>query len=401
MMNKKILPTKKIVLIFVSVFLALIIIFGAVLGITLAVRNSRAAVRYKNVTMDSGVASYFETYYKYRYMSALSRAGVKDVRDDIEFWSTASGNGKTYGEMLAEESMAYISSIAVANYLFNSYSNLSSSDKKIISSAAEKTLDYKADGSKEFFDSETKKYGFDYESFKEAVKMIYKADTAQTAIYGIDGTKLKNYPELAGEYLSEYTHVKLLFIRTETAFVLDEEGNRIKGNDGNDLTRLLTEEEKAERQALISEIRGYISAIGTGDVEMGETMFEYYLDKNDEGDRASHGDGYYFHNSASYTAEFSEMFSDVVEKSYSMKMGEFSDVPVDFGICFIYKCAPTDGAYTQKANAAYFTDFYSDAANTLFEKSLAELSSGVVFTDKHNKDAVITKPYNYIYFPVF
>ncbi len=399
--KKEKINTKKLVIIFVCAFLAAVLVFGITLGVILAVRNSRAVVRYKSVSMDGEVLSFFETYYKYQYKTMLTNSGVKNVDDTEEFWNTVSDSGKTYGELLKEGAKEYVSAVLAANHIFNSYSSLSSADKEKIADAARKTLEYKAESDKKLFDSGAEKYGFDYDSYKDAVKMLYKATYAQSAVYGADGSNLQGYPELAGEYLSEYSHVKLLIIRTETTFALDAAGNRLPSNDGGDALRDLTESEKAERAELISEIRGYIDAIGNGGVEMGALMFEEYLEEHDEGDAEKHTDGYYFHKNSSYTAEFSEELGRIVEKAYQMKLDSFDEVTLDFGVCFIYKYQPTDNAYKMNVNEDCFADFYINAANSIFESQLEELIGEVTFTDKYDPNSIITKPYNYIYTPIF
>ena len=388
---------------FICVFLVLVLILGAVLGIITAVKNANAVVKYKGLTMDKETASFFVTYYKYRYMSILSSLGVENVEDTRGFWNRIYENeGVSYGELLTKSTEQYIRQIMVANYLFDNYARLTSDDKEIINTARSELLTYKADGSKDRFNSEVSRYGFDYSSLKDAITMLYKANVAKNIIYGSDGSNLANFPEIANEYLAEYTHVKLLFIRTETTFVLDENGDRIIGDDGNDQTRLLTESEKAERQTLISEIRGYIDAAKVGgDIQMGEEMFDYYLEKHDEGDKDMHTDGYYFHKNSAFTAEFSEVFKNVVDKSYAMEIGSYDEVNVDFGICFIYKYEPTANVYASTLAEACFTDFYSDAANVMFEKTLTELSADVIFTEKFKKIDIIALPYNYDYLPSF
>ena len=398
--KKKSKSSRRFLIIFICVFVSAVLIFGVTLGTILAVRDARAEVKYKNVKMDANVVSFFTSYYKYCFMDALSDRGIA-ASDTEQFWNEKSESGITYGEMLVAETKNYISAVAVTNYLFNSYSSLSSADKKMISKAVKNTLEYRANGDKKLFNSETEKYGFDYSSFKDAAKMLYKTYTVKDVIYGNDGIKLEKYPELCAEYLSEYTHAKLLFIRTETAYVYDEGGNRVIGNDGNDLTRLLTESEKAERAALIAEIRSYIGAIGSGSVEMGPTMFDYYLKNNDEGDSEMHADGYYFHKNSVFTKEFSEELKPVVDKAYSMNMDSYGEVQLDFGVCFIYKYEPTAGAYRSGAAEMCFADFYSNASNIIFEKTLTDLSDDVVFTKKYSENAVVSKPYNYIYLPVF
>ncbi len=388
---------------FICIFLALVLIFGAILGIMSAVRNSKAAVKYEGLTMSEETASFFVTYYKYRYMSILSSTGVVGVEDTRGFWNKIhEDEGVSYGELLQKSTEQYIRQIMVANYLYDNYARLTSDDRDIINTARGELLTYKADGNKDLFNSEVSKYGFDYSSLKDAITMLYKANVAKNIIYGADGSNLKNFPELANEYLTEYTHVKLLFIRTETTFVLDENGDRIIGDDGNDETRLLTEAEKTERQELISDIRGYIDARESGgDIQMGEEMFNYYLEKHDEGDKDMHADGYYFHKNSAFTSEFSEVFKNIVDKSYSMEIGSYDEVNVDFGVCFIYKYEPTANVYASTLAEVCFTDFYSDAAAVIFEKTLTELSTDVVLTEKFKKIDIIALPYNYDYLPSF
>lgn len=402
--NKEQKRQKNVFLItFVCIFLALVLIFGAVIGIITLVKNTNAVVKYEGLTMDKETASFFVTYYKYRYMSILSSLGVENVEDSRGFWNEIyEKEGVSYGELLTKSTEQYIRQIMVANYLFDNYARLTSDDRDIINTARSELLTYKADGSKDRFNSEVSRYGFDYGSLKDAITMLYKANIAKNIIYGEDGSNLKNFPDLANEYLSEYTHVKLLYIRTETTFVLDEVGNRVVGDDGNDETRFLTDAEKAERQTLISEIRGYIEAAKVGgDIQMGEEMFDYYLEKHDEGDGDMHEDGYYFHENSAFTAEFSEVFKNVVDKSYAMEIGTYDEVNVDFGVCFIYKYEPTANVYASTLAEVCFTDFYSDAANVMFEKTLTELSADVIFTEKFKKIDIIALPYNYDYLPSF
>ena len=388
---------------FICIFLALVFVFGIVLGIITAVKNANAVVKYEGLTMDKETASFFVTYYKYRYMSILSSLGVENVEDTPGFWNKIYKKEEvSYGELLKKSTEQYIRQIMVANYLYDNYERLSADDRDIINTAVRDLLTYKANGNKDIFNSEVSKYGFDYSSLRDTVTMLYKANTAQNVIYGNDGSNLKNFPELANEYLAEYTHVKLLFIRTETTFVLDKDGNRIVGDDGNDQTRLLTDSEKAERQSLITDIRGYIDARESGgDIQMGEEMFDYYLEKHDEGDKDMHADGYYFHKNSEFTSEFSEVFKNIVDKSYTMQIGSYDEVDVGFGVCFIYKYEPTANVYASTLAEACFTDFYSDAAGVIFEKTLTELSTDVVLTEKFKKIDLIALPYHYDYLPSF
>ncbi|MBE6644300.1 MAG: hypothetical protein E7612_02835 [Ruminococcaceae bacterium] len=388
-------------LIFICIFVAIAIIFGAVLGIISAVKKSRTVASYRSVGMDIEVASYFATQYKYAFMSSLSASGVVGVEDTLGFWRKDSGNGKSYGDILKEGLREYIGQVLVTNYLYDRYATLSSDEKKQISTAIEETLTYKADGKKDVFNKAVKEFGFSYDSYKDAVKMSYKSAVAQTIVCGDGGGNLKGESELVAEYLSEFSHVKLLFIRTETAFVLDDDGNRVVSSDGSYETRELNDEEKAERQNLINEIRGYIDAIGTGDAEMGSTMFDYYLEHNDEGDPEARELGYYFHPDTDFSKAFEDEFEDIAKTAYELSVGEFGEAEVDFGVCFVYKYETDTADLDEDSLETCFSDFYSDLSDIFFSKQISELIEGVEFDKRFDEIDILLLPYNYIYNPVF
>lgn len=400
-------PRRKFLLIFVCIFVSILLVLGAVLGIASAIKKSRSVVSFKGITMDEEVASFFVTQYKYNFMSMLSASGVKNVEDTLGFWNKVSENEKTYGELLTEGAYEYIKQIMATNYIYDRYASLSKSDKAVISTAVEETLTYKAGGNENTFNKAVSEYGFSYSSYKTAVTMLYKATLAQTIVCGSKGENLENGSQsikeyiTVEEYLSRFSHVKLLFIRTDTTFVLDNSGNRIKNSDGSYQLRNLTDEEKEQRQSLISEIRGHISAIGSGEAEMGATMFDYYLQNNDEGDPDMRSNGYYFNENSEYTQVFTSVYEDIVNTSYELQIGEFGEAEVDFGVCFIYKYETSESDLEKSTLEVCFRDFYSDLSGVFFDKLLADFTPHVEFSKKMDNVDVLKLPYNYIYLPAF
>ena len=400
-------PRRKFLLIFVCIFVSILLVLGAVLGIASAIKKSRSVVSFKGITMDEEVASFFVTQYKYNFMSMLSASGVKNVEDTLGFWNKVSENEKTYGELLTAGAYEYIKQIMATNYIYDRYASLSKSDKAVISTAVEETLTYKAGGNENTFNKAVSEYGFSYSSYKTAVTMLYKATLAQTIVCGSKGENLENGSQsikeyiTVEEYLSRFSHVKLLFIRTDTTFVLDNSGNRIKNSDGSYQLRNLTDEEKEQRQSLISEIRGHISAIGSGEAEMGATMFDYYLQNNDEGDPDMRSNGYYFNENSEYTQVFTSVYEDIVNTSYELQIGEFGEAEVDFGVCFIYKYETSESDLEKSTLEVCFRDFYSDLSGVFFDKLLADFTPHVEFSKKMDNVDVLKLPYNYIYLPAF
>ena len=372
---------KKLLIIIISAFLAIAVIAGSVAAI---VRNKNAVVHYEGVTMNDGVANFFVSYYKSTFLTALKNSGT-DAYDTEEFWNSEYYSGTTYGAYFSVYAERYLTEIVASNYLFDKYSSLTSADKDKIDATVKEVLTYKANGSKDSFNEIAKDYGFDFSDFKTATKMLYKAQNMRKVVFGTEGEKMVQFEDECEDYLENYSHVKLLFIRTQTKFMLDADGNRVQGDDGNDTLIPLNEEEKAERAQLINKIRDAIKGKeNNADVQMTEEMFNSYLEKNGEGDKDMNASGYYFFSEAEYTEQFGTRFPDIVATATSMDMYGYAEVATDFGVCFIYKYANTAGAYKNPSPDGCFSDFYSNAAEFLFARSIEETITDV----EVNKDKI-------------
>jgi hypothetical protein len=395
-------PSKnKIVITIISVLLALIIIFGITLGIIFGVRSARAVFSYEGVTLNKEEVNYLSSYYKYEFIRALNKSGIK-AEDKPEFWNSEYKDGVTYAQMLRDSTEAYIREIVIANYLFDTYSALAEQDRYNIEKTLADILSLKAGNSIETFNSECAKYGFDYKTFESIVEKLYKASRVRSVVYGDNGEKLYGFPEECNEYLNTYSHVKLLFIRTEDKFLLDEKGNRVPNEFGADTLVPLTDAEKAERAQNISKINAAIAAYQNGgDAAMSPTMFNNYLATIDEGDPSMRNVGYYFKRETAFTKEFAGKYPEIVEKALSMKIGSYATVKSDEWVCYIYKYDVTPGAYTDTTPGGCFSDFYPLAAEVIFDELMAELTPGVKVKDKFYEVDLVNLPYNYTFIPKF
>ena len=223
--------------------------------------------------------------------------------------------------------------------------------------------------------------------------MIYKAWAASTKIFGTYGEKIVSYTDHYESYINNYTRVKLLFIRTENKFVTDENGNRVKGENGNDLVVDLTDEEKAERQARIEELRTVKEGINNGTVAP-ERFDELLNSDYNEGDRsATARNGYYFKDGSSFTADFASALSQVVSTAYSMDLLTVEEVACDFGVCFILREQVVLGAYENTDESWCFSDYKALAASALYQEMLTEGAKEVEIRDKWSEISPITIPY--------
>jgi hypothetical protein len=216
-------------------------------------------------------------------------------------------------------------------------------------------------------------------------------------IYGEDGEAIASYTEDCERYLETYAHVSLLFLRKDDLYDLDENGEVQYNDDGSVLTRPMTSEEKAVRAETTAKLREAIYNHKNGlDNSITAEMFEIYLKEHSDTDPNMISRGYYFNEYAEVTAQFSEVYPEVVDAAYGMKIGEYLEVDCSDSVCFIYRYDVAEGAYTDRTNV-FFSDFYYNASLYLFNESLRLLSSEVVFSDKFYEIDIVSIPSNSSY----
>ena len=381
----------KILVIFVCVFVSVVIAVGGTIGAIVAINNSRATVKCGSVALEEGDVKYLASYYKMLYIRALRIAGIM-AEDTDEFWNSKDEDGVSYGESYVRGFKEYVSGLMASCKVFLDYSSYNKEDKNRVAKVAEEILQAKAGNSVAEFNEKCEKYGFNYDDFLDVIALLYKADRSKTVIYGENGVNLSNFPAECEKYLDTYSHVSLIFVRTEETFELDGEGKRIYDEDGNAVMRALTEEERLEKQEIINTLTAAIEAKKNGgDMQITPEMFELYLEKSD-GDSKMYDKGYYFRENAEKTAEFATVFPEVVERALDMELYEYEKVDCSIGVCFIYKYDVEEGAYSSSENV-FFSDFYADAANYLFSNVSETLKTDVYFSESFEKIDILEIPY--------
>jgi len=394
---------KRLLIIFVSVFVSVVLILGITLGAIAVAKDADSIASYSGTRVSREAAVYFASVFKSDYKASLSDK-VTGVEDSPGFWNSISQTGETYIDLLNEGAKENIRQIVVMNYLFDRYSRLTAEDERIINSAIEGTLKNYG-GSTEAFDEAAAKYGFDYETYKDVTEMLYKAASLETLICGVGGSKLKastseGVVSSRNELLSEYSHVRLLYINTELKYVLDEQGNRVKYPDGTYKTEELSTDEVAQRLAEIENIRSAIAAIGTDEMHMGEDMFESYMQSEYySGMLETRQHGYYFYKGALATESFDN--KDIVEKSAEMKVGDFDEVALDSGVCFIYKLPTDPSDLSVSALESFFVDFYDILSDRFIGEQVSRLTPEVRIKEEFDEIDLIVLPYNYEILPSF
>lgn len=399
----------------VAISLIAVLIFGIVLGTVLIVRNANTYVSLNGLTFNKGVCSYFASSYKTEYIASLKKQGV-NAFDTESFWqrkTTVGDKEYTYGGLLKINTVAYLKGIIVGNYLFDRYGKLTDEDKAKIDELIRDTLEYKASSSKKKFNELSSEYGFDYSDFCDAVEYKYKAEKAKSLIYGDAGSSMSgnSYEQVRNEYYYEnYSRVMLVFVRTNTTFVVGDNGNLVITTDeyGNNVyeMRELSADEIAERSEKINEVKGYIDARNNG--EEGETSITPdYLSQigtryPSENNKDFVSTGYYLAKNSAYTRTFP--IDGITDMALSLPIGgyaytEYDDNGdgVDDGVCFMVKMTLETEGYSKKTNEEFFTDFYYNLSAYHYAKTLEDLSENVVINDRFYEIDLISLPYNSLF----
>lgn len=361
-------------LIFVCIFLATVILFGAIFGIIAAVSQSKKIVRFGSLGIDEGEARYLASYHKNDFMIMLSDSGI-NCYDAKSFWDSESDYGKKYGELLADSYRNFISGMLVSISLFDKETSLASADRERINEIAKRPL--KRLGSVKEFNTVSEKYGFDYDDYKSCVELLYKAAASKGYFVGVNGSKLTKGQ--CSDYFEQYSHVALLFLYDETLYYKDD--------NGQTASRPLSDSEKAERTAIAQRLRELIAS----DDITPETI-EYYYPKSDS-DQDMLKSGYYLKRGAVSTDAFEANYPEVVSKALEMQIGEYAEVECGVGVCFIYKYENSEKDIDTKN--PFFSDFYSDAADFVFSEKLEPFVKDVEFGEDFDKVDVISVPQNY------
>ena len=392
-------PKNRFLLIFICIFVLIALIAGITVAIVAGVRNSKIVVEYKGVSLTREEVNFFASYYKRSFLADLNKSGIS-ATDTEQFWNTPCYTAKNYGELLRYNTKEYIKQIVAANYIYDSTTSMTRDEKKHVKAVVQQILSYEPYyGDEKVFDATASALGFTYSDFEKVAVKLYKARMADIAVFGEDGMGIASELDFCKEFYESYSRVKIIPIYTEKDFKLDENGNRVKGEDGNDLLISLSEEEKAKRAADVENLRKAIAAFETGEGDkINTTMFETYLAKYSSGDALKDKNGFFFKEGTEYTKEFGEAFPELKTAALTMQVGSYKEIKLDLGVYFIYKYEvdPAEALYLDTTDKnGCFDDFFILAARSKFDEMINSLTPDVEFRDEYSEfDATKIPSYN-------
>ena len=289
----------------------------------------------------------------------------------------------------------YLKGIVAANVLFDEYATLTEEDEYKIDFAVQEVLNFQAGGSKKTFNELTSSMGFDFKDFKRGTEMLYKLRVVYTTVFGESGSKMQtNFADYCNRYYeSNYIRAKILLIRTQDTYKLDENNEMIKGEDGKYEIRLLTEAEKQERAAYIAQLDACVDSIrsnpeNTIALNDFNNLLNEVAEKYNENVTSAVKNGYYLSQDSDYTSKLgldgviNEAFNLDIGEIYSCETGvtvaETTNSSTGFSYkCYVYRMEKEEKAYQDSSLEHFFLDFNSLASVALYGEIVDEYSKEV------------------------
>ncbi len=211
--------------------------------------KSESAIRYGEAEYDERLFMYELSRYKTEFLASLGIQGS----DAPELWQTAMGTGSdgtviTIGDYIYQECLLNMR----ITLFFADYAKKHGGE---ITSAQKKELDAYMDnivatlGSKSAVNSYLEEFGIDYDLYRKHLDINQLSVNGISLAYAKGGDRYITVDEERDYYRENFITVKHITIGTEIAGS-DQEGNYI----------YYTDEEKAEKQAKIDDIRARIAA---------------------------------------------------------------------------------------------------------------------------------------------
>lgn len=329
-----------------------------------------------------GVFCFLYSYFRYR-IPASSYYKEQGVQDTAAFWDRIRPDGTTEGEYYGDLAIRLIRETLAAASLFDKYGSMSASDRTAVKEAEEAVLSYsyKGGGSKEVFNERAAEMGFTWQDFCDGTLLLWKAEHARQALYGANGVSVS--AEEAQRYLSDnYIATKIIFVRTENRFVIDEvTGDRVPDENGNYETRPLTQQEQQAAETRLAAVR---DALQSG--LAAEAAFDaLYLDYSEPTAAYGLSETHYFTRADAaatsvYTAAFAQDFPTVLEAAQALESPlQYTELFVPgLGYFFLLNATVDPSAYTEKTLSECFDDdFGNNASAFLFSQRLAEATDRI------------------------
>lgn len=360
---------RRIVLISAAALLALAILVTA---LVLVLGGGRTVMQAGDIKVNEEMYAYWLSYAKYRYLA--EHAGSRDLPT---FWASDAGNGRTHEDNCRAYAESYMAQVITAASLFESLGGtLSEAERRALTAAHEGLLRYEV-GDKREYNRRAGEIGFDYGTLRKVLLYEKEAELLRSLLV-VEASDIDDY------FRECFRHAYIIEIRTEDKYVTDAEGDLEQDMETGEYLRVpLTDAERAEAVARIARVRDAMTANGSLNTFL-SLHGEQGLNQDINALQGRYSDGYFFAPSAEFCAEFKkglpEGSDDVVGGILSEERGSWREYSAGGSTLFVYVTLGTgDGEkpYEDDANADFFHDMASDAADWLCATEVAERAASV------------------------
>lgn len=315
-------------------------------------------MEYNGIKITEELYNYWISTFKRNILASYS-----DASDTEEFWSSKFNDNLTveeyFTEILNERIMNYL--ISQDLYKENSL-KLSSAVKKQIENDIQEKIEFY--GGRGNLNSELSSMMLNVNALKEIYTWEAKHDLVYNYLFGEGGALEMTDKEMTDYYTANYSRIKYVVFYT-TDIELDDNGDFKYDNQGNLISKPLSEEDLAKKNAKINEFENKLD----DGIDFESLIVDY-----SEYDTTSYPDGFFV--SANDIAIWGP---GIVPKVKEMAEGDVRRIDEEEAVFFIYKMALTPFEDLSEADVAQLTDlkFTSYVIDEKYDEFFAQMYSSV------------------------
>ncbi len=311
-----------------------------------------------------------EEFYNY-WLATYKRnilASYTDASDTEEFWSSKFDETRTVEEYFTELLNKEITNYLISQDLYKRYKlKLSSSTKKSIKNDIKEKIEFY--GGRGSLNSTLSKMMLNIDALEQIYLWEAKHDLVYDSLFGKGGPLEITDDVLIDYYESQYKKIKYVVFYT-TDIETDENGNYVYDDEGNLISKPLTEDELAQKNLKINEFKSKLD---------GGADFDTLIKDYSEYDTSAYPDGFFI----SYS-NIDIWGTEIFKAVKTGKTGEVIRVEEEEAIFYVQICELTpfeslsDADITQLTNLK-FTEY---ATREVYDEFYAQLSVKVKINEK-------------------
>ncbi len=292
---------------------------------------------------DESVTDHMYEYWMCSYKAVLL-SQYSDAKDSAEFWDMKLTEDTTAESFFYDLTYNYIESNLVAMHLFDEYGlEIEDEDREKAEQIISDLKEAYAGGNTNDFNRLLANYGVNadllYDIYLEELKSTYVYNHVfESGILTVGDAEKEQFLE------DNYARIRQIYVNNK----YDREKSSYD-DSGNFVMAPISDDVKAEKDAKIAEIQSKLSA----GADFDEVYEAYSEDKE-------FPDGYYL----CITTE--NLPREMINKALALDVGETATFETDYGTHIIKRLEMNEGAYSDEANAPFFTDFKEKVYEAVF-----------------------------------